>query len=294
MRVLRVILATAATTLLGFAAVASLPAADGALETPSAAEVARIQRHLGEVERELLARDVSQLSDAARAARAEHIAALREYRARGVFPHNHVHAAGRVPVFIDEHGTHCAVGYLIARSGRPEMARRIAATNNLATVPGLADDAELIAWLDGAGLSLAEAARIQPWYEPQPPATTESNLIDIGYAAASALTASVGGAALALNWKRSEQRWPAVLGIAAGVTGIALGAGKLDDGGDVAPLGAFNAGLGAVTAAVGAWRLIGPPAAIGGPARAAAPTLDVAPLVSTGGASRGIQLRLRF
>lgn len=129
-----------------------------------AAEIARIRTHLMQVEEELLSADVRHLSVAQRENRAHHIEVLREYRNRGIFPHNHQRLGRRVPVFIDEHGTHCAVGYLIAQSGREDLARRIADERNLARVPDLIDMPELVAWLDRAGLSVQEAARIQPTY----------------------------------------------------------------------------------------------------------------------------------
>lgn len=135
-------------------------------EPYNAAEVVRIRAHLQRVENELRAADVSHLSPRQQSNRARHIAELARYRGRGVFPHNHVVSDRRVPVFIDEHGTHCAVGHLIAKSGHAQLSRRIAGERNLARVRELSDEPELVAWLDEAGLSLAEAARIQPYYGP--------------------------------------------------------------------------------------------------------------------------------
>lgn len=138
-------------------------------EEQAAAEVVRIREHLRQVERELLDANVAHLTVAQRTSRALHIEVLREYREQGIFPHNHQVLGRRVPVFIDEHGTHCAVGYLIARSGDEALARRIADTRNLDRVPELADMPEVVAWLADAGLSVDEAARIQPMYGGVPP-----------------------------------------------------------------------------------------------------------------------------
>jgi hypothetical protein len=131
-------------------------------------EAARIRAHLENVEHELLAADVSALSAEQRAARAYHIAVLREYREAGEFPHNHAAPDRRVPVFVDEHGMHSAVGYLIARSGRPDIVEHVRSTRNHATVHELADEPALREWLAQAGLTLDEAARIQPAYPGRP------------------------------------------------------------------------------------------------------------------------------
>lgn len=48
--------------------------------------------------------------------RRNRLADLREYAAKGVFPHNHGHEGKREPYFLDRHGRLCAVGYLIAKS----------------------------------------------------------------------------------------------------------------------------------------------------------------------------------
>jgi hypothetical protein len=222
-----------------------------------AAEVARIREHLLRVERELLTANVAHLTVAQRQHRALHIEVLREYRERGIFPHNHRVPGRRVPVFIDEHGTHCAVGYLIARSGHEELARRIAATRNLATVPELADVPELVAWLADAGLSVEEAARIQPWYGPIPP---QQPVPRTGYDAATAVSATLGAGATVWNLitRRQGDAWwvPGAVGVGTGATGVALaafGAAIRDDFADVRTAHiAWNAGLGVLSGFLGA------------------------------------------
>jgi hypothetical protein len=91
--------------------------------------------------------------------------ALSEYREEGIFPENH-RTGCHTPVFVDEKGTRCAVGHLLALSGESELVRKIAAERNLATVHQLADEPRLVQWLDAAGISLTEAALIQPGYAP--------------------------------------------------------------------------------------------------------------------------------
>jgi MYXO-CTERM domain-containing protein len=89
---------------------------------------------------------------------------LRRYRRRGRFPLNHDSQSRPVPKFIDSHGTRCAVAHLMEVSGLGEFVRHIAKTDNVARVHQLARLPEVRAWLDVSGLTLDEAARIQPEY----------------------------------------------------------------------------------------------------------------------------------
>ena len=127
-------------------------------------ERVRLRRHFREVLAELRARDVSQLSEAQRRARARLIAELEGYAAAGRFPHNHCVPGRRVPVFVDGHGTRCAMAHLIESTGHAALVARVAASRNLAWIHEIAADAELQRWLDACGLSAAEAGRIQPSY----------------------------------------------------------------------------------------------------------------------------------
>jgi hypothetical protein len=104
------------------------------------------------------------LTDAQAAARAETLQWLDEYRRRGVFPHNHVRMGKRTPVFVDPHGTPCAVAYLLLRSGASELVEDVVRTANLDRVPQLARDPRLRDWLSSRGITEHEAALIQPTY----------------------------------------------------------------------------------------------------------------------------------
>lgn len=275
-----------------------------AADTTPAGEAARIQAHLETVERELLARDVSHLPAGQRAARAHHIRVLREYRERGVFPHNHDFPGERVPYFVDEHGTLCAVAYLISRSGRDDLVERVAAARNNARIPELAGDAELVAWLHEAGLSLEEAARIQPMYGCCWIGPAESERVSTGYAVASALTSGVGGVSIGLNLSslrsRERSRWSGALGMAAGTAGLALGLDRLDDGGAPAALGAATAGIGVLSTALGAWTFFRLPEEsatddAAGSSAPSGPALSVAPLLPADSrAGLGVLLRMSF
>lgn len=287
-------------------AVPVLPAVP-ALEPPPAGEVARIQAHLAAVERELLARDVSHLSAGQRAERERHIRVLREYRERGVFPHNHDFPDRRVPYFVDDHGTLCAMAYLISRSGRDDLVERVAATRNNAYVPELAGDPALVAWLHAAGLSAEEAARIQPTYGGpccSSAPTGDADGASAGFALASTLVSAVGGATVGVNvlsaGSADGPRWPGVLGLAAGATGIALGVDRMGDSRAPAWLGLTTAGIGMISASVGAWTLVRSPGdgateRVAGPAGAAAASVSIAPLVvAEQGGGAGVVLRMAF
>lgn len=267
-------------------------------------EADRIRDHLATVERELLARDVSALTSEQRLARATHIRSLREYRNAGVFPHNHDFPGERVPYFVDEHGTLCAMAYLIARSGRGDMVERVRASLNNARIHELAGDAELLAWLDSAGLTIDEAARIQPayggccWVTPEEPSGVEA-----GYALGSLLAGGVGGMSIGVNLLPTagaeRPRWPSVLGIAAGAVSVGLGVERLGDGGTSGYLGAANVGIGTASMAMGVWRLLQPhPDVRRAEARVAGAesrTLTASPLVGgRDGSGLGVLLRLTF
>ncbi|MYH09368.1 MAG: hypothetical protein F4012_12585 [Gemmatimonadales bacterium] len=147
----------------GRTATAPPSAATFARAEPGVLETRRIQGHLLDVEGVLRRRATDALSASQRERRNTALNWLREYRERGEFPRNDTHA-GRVPVFVDEHGTPCAVAYLLQRSGREDLAREIASADNNVYAWELAGDARFSEWLDETGLTLDEAARIQPAY----------------------------------------------------------------------------------------------------------------------------------
>lgn len=89
---------------------------------------------------------------------------LERYRRRGRFPQNPGWCSQPTPVFIDEHGTRCAMAHLLEAGGEHELVNKIARERNFAYVRELADEPRLRAWLAAAGLTVAEAAAIQPAY----------------------------------------------------------------------------------------------------------------------------------
>lgn len=136
--------------------------------SPREREIRRVQGHLDRALSLLAHAETSDLSTSQRRARQLHMAELRRYRDAGEFPKNRDYPQGLRPTFVDDEGTHCALAHLIAATGESELVARIAGSQNHAYVRELAMDTELASWLRKNGLSVAEAARIQPGYSVTP------------------------------------------------------------------------------------------------------------------------------
>ena len=284
--------------LVGLTASAARGPAPGTFEEQ---EDARIEAHLENVERELRVRDVAALTVEQRQARARHIEVLRAYRETGKFPRNTDIRDRSAPYFVDRAGTLCAMAYLIAKSGHASLVERVATTRNNAYIAELANDAELLEWLQSAGLTIDEAARIQPAYNPLPALPDERDYVTARYAVGSVLAAGVGGASIALNLTgdvaRPAAKLYALLGMTAGSIGLAMGASKLGDEGGRGDLAMMSTAIGAASTVIGARALIlhsrRAPAARERAARA--PQITVAPtLALTQGAAPGAVLTVRF
>lgn len=138
-----------------------------------------IQFHLKHVLKVLEAKDVSSLSKEQRLNRQKNIEELTAYRKRGLFPMNY-YREERIPVFIDEFDTHCAVGYLLKQSGYESIARGIAKRNNYAWVRELGSNEELLLWQASSGLTIDELKLIQGAYDfYMPMALTAPNRYEI-------------------------------------------------------------------------------------------------------------------
>ncbi|HKA15314.1 MAG TPA: hypothetical protein VKH41_09885 [Myxococcota bacterium] len=97
--------------------------------------------------------------------RGEQIARLLAYRDAGRFPRNEDPLAPVEPIFVDEHETACAVGWLMLQDGQRDEVYAIARGDNHVYV----DDVEtgsLLDWVATSGLTREEAALIQPGYSP--------------------------------------------------------------------------------------------------------------------------------
>lgn len=242
--------------------IAALLAASPAGATPPgdwrAAETARIQTHLLVAEREMESHGVAHLTAPQREARGRALAALRRYRLAGRFPHNHRVPGARIPVFVDEHGTPCAMAYLIAESGSVAIVQRIAATRNLALIRQLADDPELVAWLRANGMTAAEAARVQPKYSGEEPEPISDEFTWVYHSLTGGTTIANAGL-MYMSLQGRSRAWGG-LAIAGGALQSVLGVAAWNE--DAArPYGIFNTGFGAATTLIGAYALLRPDAA---------------------------------
>ena len=123
----------------------------------------RIRFHLKRVELGLRRADTSHLNEAQRVARQKSLAALREYRERGVFPVNTDYPNQYLPHLKDRFGTYCAVAHLVCSSGKQSLIDELSEQNNLIRIDDV-NDGPLLDWLRENGLTRSEAAAIQPTY----------------------------------------------------------------------------------------------------------------------------------
>src|SRR6185503_9137835 len=97
---------------------------------------------------------------------------------------------------------------------------RVARTRNNAFIAELADDAELRRWLDSAGLSVAEAGRIQPSYDF--PGEANDQTVSTDYALTSILVSGASLTTLGLNLV-APSRPSGWAGVVAGSAGAVAG-----------------------------------------------------------------------
>lgn len=126
-------------------------------------EVERVQDHIARAEQLAATRDLSRLTRVQSLVRQLLLRVLAEYREAGRFPQNRDFAA-ITPYFVDASGTRCAMAHLLEQGGERALVDKIARERNNAYVRELADEPGLLAWLAAAGLTVEEAAAIQPGY----------------------------------------------------------------------------------------------------------------------------------
>ncbi|TWT85716.1 hypothetical protein Pla123a_05230 [Posidoniimonas polymericola] len=122
---------------------------------------------------------------------------LRYYAERGLFPQNQGESASAAPIFVDQHGTHCAVGFLIHCDGLDGVVAQIVARDNLVRVMDVRGG-PLATWLLTSGLTQEEAGIIQPGY----PLALDATLQD--FATPGTVVVSNGMTLTELSWKRVE------------------------------------------------------------------------------------------
>ena len=209
MKLLGVLCASTLATVLG--QVSQDPAAQA---DPLAESRDLAARRYGRVERELAARGLEDLSAEQRARRAEVLAALVAYRTCADFGIDLDHPGARVPLFVDKEGRRCAMAELLHSTGRDDLVSYVAAHDNLAWIVDLADNTELLAWLDQHGLSLEEAARIQgpamPAAPPPPSYFGASDTVapEQGSSGAAARSGAVSGGRGAVPFSASSTQSP--------------------------------------------------------------------------------------
>jgi len=126
-------------------------------------ETKYIQTHLKYVLHILNENATSHLNSEQLKSRKHLITVLANYREEGLFPINY-YKHERIPVFIDEHNTHCAVGYLLAETGNDDLAQAISKMDNYVWVKDL-DLPEILEWQKSSGFTLEELKLIQGAYD---------------------------------------------------------------------------------------------------------------------------------
>ena len=249
MKRISVILVGSAATLLLSGAARYGPRPVDSRELHRRAEAVRLRAHFDSVDQELRARDISRLSVEQRAMRTKLISWLRDYRNAGTFPENDRFTDRALPFFRDSRGTLCAMAYLVDRSGRTDIVDHIAKTRNNAFIRELADDPALVAWLETSGLSVDEAARIQPQYGGFPVYVTvpDTKRVSANYAL---LSMGLGGTSLgSLGFNLlMPSRTSGGVGLTAGLATIIAGVAHLDESGGNKKVAVTNTTLGSLTA----------------------------------------------
>jgi hypothetical protein len=140
----------------------SFVAAFGRLPDDGDGEKLRMRTHLTYVRGKLAERPPARPELATR--RAELLGYLDDYITTGITPKNS-RLPWRTPVFIDDRGAICAVGYLIERDVGRRVADRIARAHRYEFLEEIAAQMpDVRAWIDGSGFTLDELASIQPAY----------------------------------------------------------------------------------------------------------------------------------
>ncbi len=239
---------------LGFALGALLLAVASRDASFAGRESARLHAHFARVLHQLEARDVSGWSATLQANRRHLIALLQDYDRAGRFPRNEGQLARFTPIFVDRHETRCAMAHLIERSGGGALVARIAATRNLATVRELAGDAELQRWLATSGLDVAEAALIQPQYDPLVPpekprddGTPEDGVMTTGVLLSLGLALPAIYMNLHTRGPLAEQRQVRTFGVLAATPPLALGLADIFHDGHLRDTGLAQLAIGATS-----------------------------------------------
>ena len=95
--------------------------------------------------------------------RARSLESLYRYAMAGQFPLNEDHPEESLPIFLDRHGTPCAVAFLMLQSGQESAVHNTARTSNHILIADVAQG-PVMSWILGSDLTREECALIQPSY----------------------------------------------------------------------------------------------------------------------------------
>ena len=280
--------------------VAASTRSTGPAARAAAAEVTRVRAHFDSVLTELRGRDLGSLSAVQRDRRAMLLTALEAYRARGRFPHNYDFPSRLVPYFVDRKtGALCAVGHLLALTGREDIVRRVVRADNNVYVAQLAGDTALTGWLYNNGLTLGEAERIQIVYagEPYSSSTATTNVI-LGTMAVAAGTGSlIASAWNATSNADGHRSFGNALGLTSGIVSTGMGMAILAQPHAPKAIGGVAAAVGGASIALAAHSIWHHSTVLAAERKAerqrAALQASVAPMLAADG-SAGLELSIRF
>ena len=173
----------------------------GPRETFAERENRRVQAHFDSVLRELRTSVPTRLTSTQAAGRERLVATLQGYRDRAQFPRNYDFDEA-TPYFVDRKtGTRCAVAHLLESTKRHDLVARIESTNNNVRAGDLYVDTAFVSWLDQHGLTIADAARIQPAYEGD---QQGPSVLDVAYYIAAGATVTTAATSVGLTvWNLS-------------------------------------------------------------------------------------------
>jgi hypothetical protein len=127
-------------------------------------DAGRIQLHLNLVIKHLRSNPPSYLNTAQRVNRRYLLARLQQYADQKVFPVNKYHTS-RQPYFVDDIGTHCAVGQMISLSGHQHLVDKIRKAHNYDYIEDIKTEG-IREWAIEFGFTIEELKWIQPAYLP--------------------------------------------------------------------------------------------------------------------------------
>lgn len=122
----------------------------------------RVEKHLRNVLNKLESKDTSTLTIPQKQNRAKTLSYLKEYIELGEYPINE-NSISRHAIFRDKYGNYCAVGYLMHKHGKDNLIDEIESNNNLVYINEI-DDKKYLDAITGMGITVDEAAMIQPTY----------------------------------------------------------------------------------------------------------------------------------